>query len=227
MSEKQRKGLYLGSLGIFILFCVGVGWFVGRPMIRFAEEPERFRAWVDASGLLGRFAFVGMVILQVIVAFIPGEAIELAAGYAFGAVQGTLLAMVGIVLGSWIIFLLVRKFGVKMVQVFFSEEKLLQVSFLKDHRKAKVLAFVLMLIPGTPKDFLSYFAGLTKLELSQWLLIVSVARLPSVLISTITGAAAGEKQYLLAVILFILSALISLCGIWYYRYICKEENNSK
>lgn len=224
MTEKQQKGIYLASIAVFVIFCGVVGRYIGIPMVRFAEDPEVFRGWVDASGIWGRLAFVGMVILQVIVAFIPGEAIELAAGYAFGAVEGTVLSMTGIVLGSWIIFLLVRKFGVKMVEVFFSQEKISQIGFLKNGKKARVLAFILMLIPGTPKDFLSYFAGLTKLELRQWLLIVSVARLPSVLTSTLTGSAAGERRYVLAVVLFVLSGLISAGGIWYYRYICKQEN---
>lgn len=227
MTEKQQKTLYAVSLTVFFLFCGAVGWFIGIPMIRFAEEPEAFRAWVDASGIWGRIIFIGMVILQVIVAFIPGEAIELAAGYAFGGLEGTVLSMVGILLGSWIIFMLVRKFGVKMVEVFFSKDKIAQVGFLNNQKKAKVLAFLLMLIPGTPKDFLSYFAGLTRLDLKQWLVIVCTARLPSVLTSTLTGAAAGEKQYVLAVILLALTGLISIAGILHYRYICKQENESE
>lgn len=227
MTEKQQKTLYAVSLTVFFLFCGAVGWFIGIPMIRFAEEPEAFRAWVDASGIWGRIIFIGMVILQVIVAFIPGEAIELAAGYAFGGLEGTVLSMVGILLGSWIIFMLVRKFGVKMVEVFFSKDKIAQVGFLNNQKKTKVLAFLLMLIPGTPKDFLSYFAGLTRLDLKQWLVIVCTARLPSVLTSTLTGAAAGEKQYVMAVILLVLTGLISFVGILYYRYICKQENGSK
>ena len=227
MTEKQQKTLYAVSLTVFFLFCGAVGWFIGIPMIRFAEEPEAFRAWVDASGIWGRIIFIGMVILQVIVAFIPGEAIELAAGYAFGGLEGTILSMVGILLGSWIIFMLVRKFGVKMVEVLFSKDKIAQVGFLNNQKKAKVLAFLLMLIPGTPKDFLSYFAGLTRLDLKQWLVIVCTARLPSVLTSTLTGAAAGEKQYVLAVILLALTGLISIAGILYYRYICKQENESE
>ena len=226
MTEKHKKILYLLSIAIFMLFCVLAGWYVGLPMVRFAENPEQFRSWVDASGLWSRVIFIGMVILQVMVAFIPGEAIELAAGYAFGGVEGTVLSMVGIAIGSCIIYLAVRRFGVKMVEVFFSQERISEVSFLKNPRKAKVLAFLLMLIPGTPKDFLSYFAGLTSLTLRQWLQIVVIARLPSVLTSTLTGAAAGEKQYKLAIGMLVITTLISAAGILYYRKICKEENEA-
>lgn len=226
MTEKHRKILYACSLILFVLFCVFVTWYIGRPMVRFAEDPEQFRLWVDSYGPWGRVIFLGMVILQVLVAFIPGEAIELAAGYAFGVWEGTLLSMVGILIGSWIIFTLVRKFGIKIVEIFFDRNKISEVRFLNTSQKTKVLSFLLMLIPGTPKDFLSYFAGLTQLTLKQWLLIVAIARLPSVLTSTVTGAAAGDERYGLAVIMLIITSVISLVGILYYRCLCAEQNGT-
>ena len=224
MTNKEQRILYIAAIAVFVLFCVFVGRYIGVPMIRFAENPEKFREWVNASGIWGRILFVGMVILQVLVAFIPGEAVELAAGYAFGVLEGTILSMIGIGIGSWMIFLLVRRFGVKMVEVFFTRNRIAEVRFLKNPRKAKVLGFLLMLIPGTPKDFLSYFAGLTQLTLKQWLVIVMVARLPSVLTSTVTGAAAGQENYTFAFILLIVTTVISFLGIFYYRQICEEEN---
>ena len=222
--DRRQRIAYLCGLGIFVLFCLLAGYYIGVPMVRFAENPEFFRSWVDKSGIWSRLLCVGMVVLQVIVAFIPGEAVELAAGYAFGALEGTVLSMIGILIGSWIIFLLVRRYGVKIVEIFFSKKDISQIRFLKNSRKTLVLSFVLMVIPGTPKDFLSYFAGLTRLTQKQWLLVVMVARLPSVLTSTLTGAAAGQRRYTLALILLAVTLFISLLGILYYRKICKEEN---
>ena len=223
MTEKQRKALWLAGFGIFLLFCGAVGWFVGRPMVRLADDPEAFRAWVDSFGVWGRLVFVGMVFVQVLVALIPGEPVELMAGYMFGAVEGTLLAMAGILLGSLVIFLLVRKLGVKMVQVFFKDKQIKQLAFLKHPKKAMTLTFILMAIPGTPKDLLSYFVGLTPVKLWQWLLIVLVARIPSLVTSTVSGAAAGEENYVLAGVVFAVTLLLSIGGVLYYRHICKTQ----
>ena len=223
MTEKVKKIVAVVAVAIFILFCAAVGYFVGVPMVELAEDPAAFQQLVDSYGLAGKLIFVGMVVLQVLVALIPGEPIELAAGYAFGFWEGSALTLAGFLIGSWIVFALVRKFGVKLVEVFFSADRIREFSFLKNPKKTKAIAFILMLIPGTPKDFLSYFAGLTQLTLKQWLLIVAVGRLPSLITSTATGAAAGEKDYVLTAMMLAVTAVLTVAGILYYRYIAKQQ----
>ena len=170
--------------------------------------------------------FIAMVVLQVIVAFIPGEPIELAAGYAFGFWEGAFLTMAGILIGSGLIFALVRRFGTKLVEVFFPKKKIEELRFLKDPKKTRVIAFLLMLIPGTPKDFISYFAGVTQLTLRQWLTIVAIARVPSLVSSVATGAAAGEENYILSAVILVMTLMISAAGIWYYRRLCRQQQEN-
>jgi len=227
MTERHKKIVAIVAMLVFVLFCGLVGYFIGVPMVRLAEDPAQFQALVDSYGIWSRLIFIGMVVLQVVVAFIPGEPIELAAGYAFGFIEGTLLTLAGFLIGSLLVFLLVRKFGVKLVEVFFSADKINSFSFLKNPKKTKAIAFILMLIPGTPKDFLSYFAGLTHLSLKTWMLIVAVGRLPSLITSTATGAAAGEENYILSVIMLLITLLLTVAGIVYYRVICKQQKEEE
>jgi uncharacterized membrane protein YdjX (TVP38/TMEM64 family) len=79
------------SIVTFVLLLVFLTVFVGKPLISTLKDPSAFRDWIDARGVWGKLIFIGMCILQVVVAFIPGEPFELAAGYAFGALEGTLL----------------------------------------------------------------------------------------------------------------------------------------
>lgn len=227
MNRTTKRLIWIAALAVFLLFCFLTGWYLGMPMLRLARQPEAFRAWVDRSGIWGRLLFVGMVFLQVIVALIPGEPLELAAGYAFGAVEGTILSMAGILLGSLVVFVTVRKLGPGFVEVFFPERELKRLSFLKNPKKARVLAFILMTVPGTPKDLLSYFAGLTPLTLKQWLMIVSISRIPSLVTSTLSGGAAGERNYLVAGIMLCITMILSGLGILYYHRICREQNESQ
>lgn len=227
MGEKQQKLVSKGAFWIFVLTMAGLCLGVGIPMIRLANDPEAFRAWVAGFGGWGRLLYVAVTALQVVVAFIPGEPLELAGGYAFGALEGTALALMGIVLGSALVFVLVRRFGAGLVEVFFPREKIDSVAFLRDPKRTRPIAFLLMLIPGTPKDFLSYFAGLTKLRLAEWLAIVAVARIPSVVGSAVSGGAAGSADYALAAWVMAATVLLSGVGLLYYRRICKAESGAK
>lgn len=217
LTEAHKKKIYLFAIIVALIFIAAVGYLVGKPMVEFVREPERFRAWVDSSGFVSRVIFVGMVVFQLIIALIPGEPLEMGAGYAFGAVEGTILCIIGCVIGSALVFLFVRRFGVKLVEVFFPREKIRSLRFLQDSRRLNLLTFIVFFIPGTPKDLLSYFIGLTDMKLGTWLLITAVARIPSIVTSTVTGDALGLKDYQFALIAFGVTLALSLLGILVYR----------
>ena len=217
LTEAHKKKIYLFAIIVALIFIAAVGYLVGKPMIEFVREPESFRAWVDSSGFVSRVIFVGMVVFQLIIALIPGEPLEMGAGYAFGACEGTILCIIGCVIGSALVFLFVRRFGVKLVEVFFPREKIRSLRFLQDSRRLNLLTFIVFFIPGTPKDLLSYFIGLTDMKLGTWLLITAVARIPSIVTSTVTGDALGLKDYQFALIAFGVTLALSLAGILVYR----------
>ena len=212
ITEKQKKTISFCVIVTFILFCAAVGWFIGRPMIQFVSDPEKFRNWVNESGVFGRICFVLMVMFQVIVAFVPGEPLEIGAGYAFGTFEGTLLCIVGITLGSIIVFELVRKFGIKLVEVFFTFEKIKSAKFLQDEKKLALITFLMFFLPGTPKDLLTYVLGLSKVKRTDLLILAGVTRLPSIITSTVGGSLLGTEKYLFAVIVFGITFLVSAAG---------------
>ena len=156
LTEQQKKTLSVLAIVIFVLLSAALAWFVGRPMVRFARQPEQFRAWVDGHGAWGPLAYAAMVFLQVLVAIIPGEPLEIAGGYAFGAWAGTALCLLGAVLGSVTVFALVRRWGRGLVEVFFPADKLEKLHFLlhtspkrtalgEQNYRAAVIAFALAL----------------------------------------------------------------------------------
>ena len=226
LTEQQKKTLSVLAIVIFVLLSAALAWFVGRPMVRFARQPEQFRAWVDGHGAWGPLAYAAMVVLQVLVAIIPGEPLEIAGGYAFGAWEGLLLCLIGAAIGSAIIFFFVKLLGVKMVEAFISREKINSLKFIKSSRRLNLLMFILFFIPGTPKDLFTYFAGLTPMKLHTFLMISTIARIPSVITSTIGGHALGTQQYVFAAVVFAITIIISLIGILIYRRISKQEKEA-
>ncbi len=221
--QRHKKGVGILSIVVFIVFSVLVCWFIGRPMLHFVSEPENFRSWIDSKGFFGQLIFIGMVALQVVFAVIPGEPLEIGAGYAFGALEGTVLCIIGGFVGSMIIFAFVRTFGIRVVELFFPIEKINNLRFLKNSKNFEVVAFLIFMIPGTPKDIIVYFLGVTKIKTTHFAIITSVARLPSVVTSTIGGNALGMQNYMFAIVVFAATLLISVIGFLIYRVISKHH----
>ncbi|MEE0681728.1 MAG: TVP38/TMEM64 family protein [Candidatus Gastranaerophilaceae bacterium] len=220
---RTKRIVGVASIVVFIALMLTLFFTVGKQLIEFVSEPEQFRNWVNESGVWGRIAFVGMMALQIIVAIIPGEPLEIGAGYAFGVWEGTGLCLLGALAGSALVFILVRRLGSKVVYAFFSRDKIEKISFLQDSKKLNLLAFILFLIPGTPKDVMTYFIGITPMKLSTWLLITGTARIPSVVTSTFGGDALGLGNYSLAIWVFAITIAISLIGILVYKKISKKH----
>lgn len=223
MSRRAQRIAAVIGMAIAALATVVLWRYVGTPLVQFASNPAAFREWVNSHGPYSRIAFVGMTVFQIIIAVVPGEPFELAAGYAFGAWEGTALCIVSCIIGSFLTFMLVRRFGVKLLRVFFSEEQIESVSFLKSSPKRDILFFIVYMLPGTPKDLLGYFAGLTDIRLARWMLICSLGRLPSVVTSTVGGNYLGRSDYRLAIWVFALTLVLSGAGLLLYRWICRRQ----
>ena len=225
--QKRKRLASIVSLLVLIAFFVVITVFIGKPMVEGLADPEEFRQWVDSHGPMGRLAFLGMMTLQVVVAMIPGEPLEIAAGYVFGNFEGLLLCILGAVLGTMIIFGFTRLFGVKMVEAFISREKLEHVKLLQNAARLNFILFIVFLIPGTPKDVLTYVAGLTPIRLSTFLLLTTIARIPSVVSSTIGGNALGTENYAMAVAVFLVTAVLSGIGALLYRHHSQKKQKKE
>ncbi len=227
LTEKQRKIAAAVAFTAFLIFCGAVGWAVGKPMIKFVSEPEKFRVWVNSHGIFAEIAFVLMMVFQVVIAFVPGEPLEIGAGYAFGAIEGTLLCEAGIALGSVLVFVLVRKFGIRLVEIFFSREKIMSLKFMRDKKRRNAITFIVFFLPGTPKDLLTYFVGLTDIKLSHFILLTTVARLPSVITSILCGDALGVAQYKQAIVVFGITFALSALGWIIYKIIITVSHRNE
>ena len=224
LSQKQKKIFSGIMLAVLLIFVSIVTILIGKPMIESISEPEHFREWVSSYGFLGKLIYVGMVIIQVIFAIIPGEPLEIGGGYAFGALEGTILCLIGITIGSMIVFALVRTIGVRVVEIFYPIEKIRSLKFLQNTERFNVVTYIIFFMPGTPKDLLTYFIGLTDMKWQTWLFITFLSRIPSVLTSTLSGSALGEENYLTAIIVLVITILLSIIGIVIYHIVCKKHN---
>lgn len=222
--EKIYKLLKILSIvgGAFFLVILGIALFVFFTSI--ASNPEEFKIWLNQFGIFGRLALVIMMFLQVLVAFLPGEIIEVGAGVAYGTWEGMFLCLLGSALATGCILKLVKKYGYRMVEHFMPKEKIESLSFLKSEEKLYPLVFMIFFIPGTPKDFITYFAGLiSKISTMKFVVLTTFARIPSVITSTIAGEKLMSQDFMSAFIIYGITLLISIMGIVIYRKIIKTN----
>lgn len=221
-----REKTQATALAIACVVAVVVCLLVAVPIIQLVRDPENFEAMLQKNYALALVLYALVNTIHVFVAIIPGEPLELGAGYLFGTTMGTIVVSVGLAVGELFVFLLVRKFGTRFVHLFVSQEKLDGLVLFKDEKRRNVITFLMMFIPGTPKDIWSYVVGLTPMRLSTWMLISIVARVPSIWISVVVGDTAASGSLGLAVVLFALVLVLSACGIYYYVVISRQAKQA-
>lgn len=216
--ENKNVKQTLKNLAPIVLFILVLGLLtlIFLPEIKRLATPEgreAFKLWVDSLGFLGWLVSLGIQLLQIFVAFIPGEPIELMLGYVWGPWLGTFTCLLGIFIGTSLIYFFVKKLGRKFVARAVGETDLTKYKFLSNRSRAQMTVFILFFIPGTPKDALTYIAPLAPIPTISYLLITTFARIPSIVTSTILGDSIANGNYILAIIVFALTAIISVLGI--------------
>lgn len=203
-------------------------WLI--PLVLSLAEPEnqeRFRAFIESLGVIGVIAMLFIQVLQIIIAIIPGEPIEILMGLMYGTVGGLVLTLIGIAIGQTLVFFAVKKLGIKFAAKFVDVNKFENISFLKNPNKRDSLIFILFFIPGTPKDILTYFAPFTGIEFLRFIVIATLARIPSVVSSTWAGATISDGSFIKTLIIFAVTGIIGIFGIIINNHITNKHNNKE
>ncbi len=178
---------------------------------------------VRAQGFWGVLLFTGVQILQVVLFIIPGEVVEVVAGMLYGTFGGFAVCVVGSSAGSAIIYFLVRRLGYAYVNELL-DGRFRKLAFLRKKENVQLAVFILFLIPGTPKDALTYFVPFTGLSLPRFLVVSAVARIPSVISSTFAGASFESGNITLSAVVFALIAVFGVAGILIDRRYIRRQN---
>ena len=187
-------------------------------LLTWLADARAVRAFVSDHAFVSRLAMLGINIVQVLLAFLPGEPVELASGYAFGFWEGTALCLVASGLATSAIYWATRRWGWKLVGLFFGRSLFDRFSWLKSAKRLELIMLIVFLIPGTPKDFLTYFAGLTNMRFLPVVLIATFGRIPSIVTSTIAASAVGSGNWPLVACTLVASAfLLAVGGLMYRR----------
>ena len=228
MSKKSFKYIKLIILAIVLILLIFITIKLFPFFINLSTEEGRidFNNQVESMGAFGVFAILGLQSLQILAAFLPGEPIEFLAGMCYGTFYGMLLIFIGCFISSAIIFFAVRKFGTGFIESFFGSDKIDKLKnnkLIKNKEKLEIIMLILFIIPGTPKDFFVYIAGLLPIKPLRFLLISTFARFPSVITSTFAGNNASNGNWHISLIAYGFTIIISIIGIIIYKKIVNNH----
>lgn len=184
---------------------------------------------VRGAGPVGFLILLGLQFLQIVVAFIPGEVVQIAAGLLYGPWIGALVILAGCVISSAFIFALVRKLGAPFVQSMVPVQYLEKFRKFEKTGKLNIIVFILFLIPGLPKDVFTYLVPLTDMRMRTFLLLSNVGRIPGIVVSTYAADGLADGRLMESAIIFAVAAVIAVLGIVFRERIMKmlEKHSHK
>lgn len=212
-SDKNRKMLALIKLILLVLIIAGIPAFL---YLKYGSEvfskdaAMQVVAYLRANRRFAALLIVVIQMIQVVICFLPGQPVQFAASYMFGVAGGFALSLIGAVIGTCISFYLAKLLGRDAMQLFFGEEKVSEYKRRLDSGRGLLLAFLIYLIPGVPKDLVSYVAGISDMRFRPFLLVATIGRSPGMLGSLLLGHFFGRQDYRAMIIIAVIVAVILL-----------------
>ena len=199
-----RKIIAISKLILLVLIVVGIPAFLYLKYGSGIFSRDTAYQVIDYLRQNSKTAFlliIGLQIIQVVVCILPGQPIQFAASYMFGVGIGYLLSIIGAVIGTAISFSLAKALGSEAMHVIFGEEKVREYQRRLNSGRGLMMTFLIYLIPGVPKDLVSYAAGISEMRFRPFVIAATVGRSPAMLGSLLVGHFFGKKNYTAMIIL--------------------------
>ena len=218
MTDRERFALVTSILVATLALVI---WLVmaDAPIVRFVirlyRDKHFLKDTVAAWGWMAPLVFMTIQALQVIISPIPGEITGPVGGALFGTLWGLIYSTVGLTVGTLFCFWAGRRWGEPLVRPWLSEHHWNRMNFIVEAEGA-IICFILYLIPGFPKDIISYLFGISPMPFWLFAAVSTLGRVPGTWISSYFGAHVAEQQYIYAVAF--LALVLAVClPLYYYR----------
>lgn len=206
--EKRNKIIKIIIFILTIIILIGCTIYlypIMKELLK-TEGRENLKIKIQQNGPNGILLLLGLEVAQIFLPILPGEPIEILAGMCYGTFGGLIFIMLSVFIVTAMIFFMVRKFGRDFVYTMVSKEKIQKIenSKLFTHPKQiEYIMLILFLLPGTPKDLLTYLAGLLPIKPTRFIVIATLARFPSIISSTYAGATLINGNWKIGLLMYV------------------------
>ena len=186
------------------------------PYIHEAFEPGGLSRVIDDvrnAGPLGFLILLATQFMQIVVVFIPGEVVQMAAGMMYGPWLGAAVVLLGCIISSAFVFAVVHRLGAPFVRDMVPTKYLDKFNAFEESGKLSIVVFIVFLIPAMPKDTFTYLVPLTNMRMRDFLVLSNVGRIPGIVISTYAANGLVDGNITQSIIIFAVVAVIAIVAI--------------
>lgn len=187
----RRRVMLAVTLLLVLVVLIGGVQLIGPTTL---VEPAWVRRFIERAGPFAPIAFVGLQALQVIVAPIPGQLLAGVGGYLFGVLVGAAYSLLGVVIGSYIVFFAARQYGRPVIARLLSADTYERFERFGAANGSLAL-FVFFLLPVFPDDALCVVAGVWEIRPRTFGVLLIVGRAPSFLAAAYAGTSVYQGAF--------------------------------
>lgn len=226
MTDRQRKifDIILTILVVGFLIWAFLSFFQGELAFDlFANDAAKFKNYIIGLGPWAELGYVAAVMLEVLIAFIPGWFVYPVGGAVFGLFQTVFLVLLGNFLAASISFWIGRRWGMTLLNRFISKKHIAQFGQFMENRGALSI-FLLKLNPVTSFDLWNYLAGASPMNYWKFSLANLLGIMPLVIVSSLLGE---ESVKIAPQLLGILVLLTLIYVLWFIINLPKKLKKEK
>jgi len=191
-------------------------WITRGPLLsswRWFGDREAVTVSMNHLGFWGPFVLAILFILQVFLAFIPGQALMVACGYLYGFWGGFLISWLSLVIGGEVAFLLARRHGRSFAEKWISPNVLARWN---QNAQGQGITFyaISLVMPLVPNDAMCYVAGLDRITHRRFSTANLLGRGLACLITSWIGAFGSQAPAYVWIIVLILGLLAMI--VWQF-----------
>ncbi len=171
------------------------------------------RTYLLGFGIWAPIVSSVLMVMQMIIAPIPGQFITFTNGLLFGVWWGTLLSWSSAMIGAGLCFGIGRAFGRTAVEKLIGNSSLRMVDRFFDRYGTHAI-LIARLLPFVPFDPVSYGAGLTSIGFWRFFIATGIGQLPATLVYSWLGHnMTGTIKYVFAVFVLIVALAVALSAL--------------
>lgn len=180
ISKGDIKKLFLILL-LFLLLSFVLGWLFNELF----STKEKIFNFISVFKSFGPVIIILLIVLEVVIAPLPGFVITVSSGYIYGFYLGTIYTWIGNVLGASLAFWLARKYGRPFIERNVNLDKVKKYDVFFEEKKK--FLWLLYIIPFFPVDLVSFASGFSNLKYRFFFITMAISLIPNVFVFNYFG----------------------------------------